>query len=588
MQKKVLSLFWHQSIIYKKFVIGIGALLPPTILMHQFLPPLVLAEILRRLADGDYVQGDLWGSFGWLLALFIFLRFTSATFIWRAVIVLTWKLQAYVTRALNRKSFAYFMSQTAGFHADNFSGSLVAAAARFSTAYSQLLNAVVMQFIPLILSFAFVIAILLPRAPLYVAILVGFAVVYIVITILGTKKVRERGADFAKAESAQTGALADTLTNSMAIKSFAASSQEQARYDQALNQSFGAFSTMMRTTHSRELYFSTITATITSVSMVLAVASVVLFNEDIATTFLIIEYTGLLTGRLWEFTIGTLRTYNRAIGDATDMVRFFETPPQIQDGHKPEKSRISKGAISIEGISFTHLEAGDALFNTFSLSIKRGEKVGLVGHSGAGKTTLVKLLLRFADIDSGKITIDGQNITHIRQDDLRRAISYVPQEPLLFHRSIKENIAYGNPSASEADIVNAAKQAYAHDFIAALPQGYDTLVGEHGIKLSGGQRQRIAIARALLKAAPILILDEATSALDSESERAIQSALLPLMKGRTTLVIAHRLSTIQKLDRIVVLENGVIIEQGTHNELLEKSGHYAKLWQQQSNGMLGE
>jgi ATP-binding cassette subfamily B protein len=226
------------------------------------------------------------------------------------------------------------------------------------------------------------------------------------------------------------------------------------------------------------------------------------------------------------------------------------------------------------------------LFNKFSLSVKSGEKIGLVGHSGSGKTTITKLLLRFMDVQSGEILIDGQDISKIKQDDLRRNISYVPQDPILFHRSLRENIAYGKSDASQEEIVAASKAANAHDFITSLPEGYDTLVGERGIKLSGGERQRVAIARAMLKDAPILILDEATSALDSISERHIQEAFERLMKGRTTLAIAHRLSTIQKMDRIVVFSNGKISEQGTHSELTKNSGVYAELWQEQSSGFI--
>jgi ATP-binding cassette subfamily B protein len=239
-------------------------------------------------------------------------------------------------------------------------------------------------------------------------------------------------------------------------------------------------------------------------------------------------------------------------------------------------------------MSFTHPDSrqDDALFAHLNLTIKASEKIGLVGHSGSGKTTLTKLLLRFSDIDDGKILIDGQNIADITQDALRQQIAYVPQEPLLFHRSIRENIAYGKPEASDTEVTEAARKAHALDFIEKLPQQFDTLVGERGVKLSGGQRQRIAIARAILKDAPILVLDEATSALDSESEKLIQAALWELMKGRTAIVIAHRLSTIQKMDRIVVLHDGEIMEQGTHAKLVENSGIYAQLWAHQSGGFL--
>jgi ATP-binding cassette, subfamily B, bacterial len=268
------------------------------------------------------------------------------------------------------------------------------------------------------------------------------------------------------------------------------------------------------------------------------------------------------------------------------MIRVLQLTPEIKDPAEPEVAHMDRGAIMFNKVAFSHDGDNDPLFEDFSLTIKPGEKVGLVGHSGSGKTTFTRLLLRFSDIQGGEILIDGQNIAHVTQDDLRRAIAYVPQEPLLFHRSIKENIAYGQPEATIASIKAVAKLAHAGEFIDKLPDGYNTLVGERGVKLSGGQRQRVAIARAMLKNAPILLLDEATSALDSESEVLIQDALWKLMEGRTAIVIAHRLSTIQKMDRIVVLDDGKIVEQGSHKELLQAKGSYAKLWAHQSGGFI--
>jgi ATP-binding cassette, subfamily B, bacterial len=229
---------------------------------------------------------------------------------------------------------------------------------------------------------------------------------------------------------------------------------------------------------------------------------------------------------------------------------------------------------------------GKFVFSDFNLNIPAGQRLGLVGHSGAGKSTFVSLLLRQHDLDAGSILIAGQDISDVTQDSLRQAIAVVPQEPALFHRSVRDNIAYGNPAATEEQIISAAKQAQAHDFIMDLPSGYDTLVGERGVKLSGGQKQRVAIARAMLKDSPILILDEATSALDSESEVAIQKALETLMQGRTVIAIAHRLSTLRKMDRVVVMEDGKIIEDGTHEKLTKSGGVYERLWQHQAGGFL--
>jgi ATP-binding cassette subfamily B protein len=308
---------------------------------------------------------------------------------------------------------------------------------------------------------------------------------------------------------------------------------------------------------------------------------------SIATVYLAITYTFTVARQLWEIN-AIMRNYNRIMGDAHDMVEILNIDPSIADGASGKLS-ATHGAIDFKDVTFSHDEGeGETLFQKFSLSIKAGEKIGLVGHSGSGKTTLTRLLLRFSDLDNGSIKIDDQDITTVTQASLRRSIAYVPQEPLLFHRSLRENIAYGKSNATDDEIRSAAKKAHATEFIDKLPKGLDTMVGERGVKLSGGQRQRIAIARALLKDAPILVLDEATSALDSESEKLIQASLTELMKNRTAIVIAHRLSTIQKMDRIVVLENGAVIEDGSHNELLKQKGIYAQLWAHQSGGFIEE
>jgi ATP-binding cassette subfamily B protein len=328
---------------------------------------------------------------------------------------------------------------------------------------------------------------------------------------------------------------------------------------------------------------------ISSASLIVAVITVMFFDADIGTVFLILSYTSSIVEQLFSFGNNSLRNYSRAFGDAIGMVDILHKVPEILDPVDPEPVRMERGQVDFNRVTFTHNGADDALFDTFNVRIKPGEKVGLVGHSGSGKTTFTRLLLRFSDIQGGQILIDGQNITAVTQDDLRSRIAYVPQEPLLFHRTIRENIAYGQDRVDARSVIAVSKLAHADEFIADLPKGYDTLVGERGVKLSGGQRQRIAIARAMLKNAPILLLDEATSALDSESEVLIQDALWKLMEGRTAIVIAHRLSTIQKMDRIVVLDEGKIVEQGSHKELLaKKSGAYAKLWAHQSGGFLDE
>ncbi|MCA9360717.1 ATP-binding cassette domain-containing protein, partial [Candidatus Kaiserbacteria bacterium] len=273
-------------------------------------------------------------------------------------------------------------------------------------------------------------------------------------------------------------------------------------------------------------------------------------------------------------------------GEIKEGLNELSVPIEIIDAREAPTLLTDGATIAWKQVRFRF--EGQPVFTDFDLNIPRGQRLGLVGRSGAGKSTFVSLMLRQHDITAGSIEIDGQDISKVTQDSLRQNIAVVPQEPALFHRSIRENIAYGKPSATEEELIEVAKKAQAYDFIMSLPEGFETMVGERGVKLSGGQKQRVAIARAMLKDAPILVLDEATSALDSESEVAIQKALETLMEGRTVIAIAHRLSTLRKMDRIIVMENGKIIEDGEHNKLSKAGGTYERLWNHQAGGFVLE
>ena len=284
-----------------------------------------------------------------------------------------------------------------------------------------------------------------------------------------------------------------------------------------------------------------------------------------------------------------MQQYLQAVSRFAEYIEIVEQPLIVQDKRDARTLKVKLGAVALDDVTFSYENQTKPVFKNFSLTIKPGETIALVGHSGGGKSTFVKLLLRLYDVQKGAITIDDQNIADVTQESLRQSIGLVPQEPILFHRSIGENIAYGKPTASKKDIEKAATLAHAHEFIKDLPQGYKTLVGERGVKLSGGERQRVALARAILADTPLLVLDEATSSLDSISEKYIQEALEYLMQNRTTIVIAHRLSTIKRADRILVIENGSIAEQGSHSELLNmKNGVYKHLYELQAGGFIGE
>ena len=381
------------------------------------------------------------------------------------------------------------------------------------------------------------------------------------------------------------GRLVDTISNISAVRQYSAHGFEQKTL---LDELYLVRSLNLKQWTISEWGLVTNNILIALFELMLVVVSVTLWSKgNITTGDLVMIVTLLLNVNGTLIFIGSsingfIRRYAEVEEGLTDILRPYE----VTDTVNSKELAVQKGVVDWKAVDFEFGE--NKVFDDFNLTIAAGQRVGLVGHSGAGKTTFVSLLLRQHDVTGGAIEIDGQNISEVTQDSLRQNIAVVPQEPLLFHRTIKENIIYGNPDATDADIIAVAKKAQAHDFISALPEGYDTMVGERGVKLSGGQKQRVAIARAMLKNAPMLVLDEATSALDSESEVAIQIALHELMVGKTVVAIAHRLSTLREMDRIIVLENGKIVEDGTHDSLKESGGVYQRLWEHQAGGFLVE
>lgn len=580
-----MQLFWQTAKKYNQFLYPLLIVVPITVVMGDIIQPYIVSKVLNMISTGAYNPNDLWGSFKDYLILYIFSTFGWGVIGWRLNIFLIWKLEMNAVRDLNNKVFSHLINMSANFHANRFGGSLVSQTNKLTGAYVKFADSTIFSMVTLLVSLTATVAVLAPKVPLYAAVLLCFTLLFISGTILLTRIVRATSAEEAAAQTKQTGKLADAITNIMAIKSFSRLDYEKKRFRQASDLVVEKTIKNMKATTLRETFASTITSSITIAALFIAVLGVKYFDANIATLFLIVSYTMNISMRLWEFQ-HVLRQYNRAFGDAAEMTEILQIEPEIKDPEKPEEVKISRGAIKFNNVTFSYSDNKEPLFKNLNIRIRPGEKIGLVGHSGGGKTTLTQLLLRFMDIQDGKIEIDNQDISKIKQDDLRSKITYVAQEPMLFHRTLFDNIAYGDLGADQKTVVAVAKMAHAHEFINKLPDKYETLVGERGVKLSGGQRQRVAIARAMIKNAPILVLDEATSALDSESEVLIQDALWKLMDGKTAIVIAHRLSTIQKMDRIIVLDNGKVIEEGSHKQLIRQKGKYAELWAHQSGGFL--
>jgi ATP-binding cassette subfamily B protein len=388
----------------------------------------------------------------------------------------------------------------------------------------------------------------------------------------------------AEATARMTGFLADVMTNISTVKAHGTEHLEQAAaYDVSAD-----WMAADRRVKYGFLGYSTVLSSLIVLTNVGALVASVLLTEradiDLAGVYLAVTYTLVVTGSIWEVN-QIMRSYAKVLGDAHHMVSILDTPSTVVDEHEVPL-QPGDGEIRFERVVFSYTGADEPLFTGLDLTVAPGEAVGLVGPSGSGKTTLTRLLLRYFDVDAGRVVVDGQDVRDVTQASLRRTIAYVPQDPMLFHRSIRENIAYGLPDATEEMVREAAAKAQALGFIEALPRGFDTDIGERGVKLSGGQRQRIAIARAILKDARILVFDEATSALDSASEAVIQRALTEAMAGRTTIIIAHRLSTVARMDRIAVMSNGRIVEEGPPGELLTRGGAFAALWDHESGGFV--
>ena len=584
---RTLHYFWGVTRIqFPMFVLDVAVTLGYVFFL-TFASPLIVGRIVDMVGAGSVGADEVFTAFGPAIAALVGVNIAGQV---------CSKLQDYACAKLEiragyelgRQAFDTLSNQSMTFHTNQFGGALVSSTQKFISAYSLLMDNFTYSALPTAATAVLTVCMLAPLAPAYVAVLAVVLVAYVAIVFKLYRKILPINAAASAAQNRLSGELSDSITNILAVKTAGREAYEQGLFE-AANQEVKAADSkrMQRTVKTGAVTSSLIVAMMALVAVFIAGGNA-WFGISAGTLVMMFTYTNSLTGR-FNMLSQMFQQINRAFGEAHDLTVALDEPRLVDDDpHAPDLT-VTSGTVDFRDVNFSYTDAGehDTVFRDFSLHIPAGQRVGLVGRSGSGKTTLTTLLLRLADLAGGSIEIDGQDIAHVSQVSLRQHIAYVPQEPLLFHRTIRENIAYGRPDATEEDIVRAAREANALEFIERLPYGLDTQVGERGVKLSGGQRQRVAIARALLMDAPILVLDEATSALDSESEKLIQDALARLMRGRTSLVIAHRLSTVAALDRIVVIRDGEIVEDGTHAELVQADGEYAHLWNRQSGAFLG-
>lgn len=502
---------------------------------------------------------------------------------WRISDYFVRRFQAQAMGNIANECFETMHNHSYNFFTSNFSGSLVKKVNRLVRSFEGVADKLYYDLATLIVKGSVIFVVLFLLQPKLGIIMAIWTALFILFNFIYARYKWKYDIVKARADTKTTAQLADTITNSITIKLFSGLKSEVNKFSKIIGD-------WVKKTQ-KAWFMSEIANAIQHFAMVILnliifLIAIKLWEEGTITIgdFVLIQaYLFALFEKIWGFG-RVIRDLYRSMADAEEMIEVLNTKFEIDDIKDAKKLSVVRGKIEFEKVRFSY-DKSRKVINNLSLKIKSGERIALVGPSGGGKSTVTKLILRFFDIQQGKIFIDGQNIKSVTQNSLRSQISLVPQDPILFHRTLLENIKYGKQDATEQEVTAAAKLANCDDFIKKFPKQYETLVGERGIKLSGGERQRVAIARAILANNPILILDEATSSLDSHSESQIQEALQNLMKNRTTLVIAHRLSTIMKMDRIVVFQDGKIAEQGTHADLISNnSGLYKKLWDLQSGG----
>jgi len=547
--RKIFKYVWPQMRKRKWVFFCIVVVFSSRVFFGEIVIPLYFKKIIdifsKGLGSPEIVSYDIYKLLFIIIGIHILVFFIA-----RIIKFVLLKFEVDVIRDLRNFAFQKIENHSQTFFANTFAGSLVTKARRFVGGFEITFEIFLYNFLKFFVILTSVFVVLIYQSQIISLVFGIWVVVHMAIVSFLVKRKVAYDLSEAEQDSRISGRLADVFSNILAVKFFSARSKEI--------DSFGKY-TAEGAKRSKKASFMGAKIDLIQHLLIICVQGITLYlvitlwlqgQISTGTVVLIETYMVIVSNNLWEFG-NSLTRFMKSIADMQEMVDIFEIIPDILDPKNPEALKMKEGRIIFHNVSFKY-QMGEEVLTDFNLDIKPGERVGIVGHSGAGKSTITKLLLRFNDITEGSITIDGQDIRNVTQDDLRSVISYVPQEPILFHRPIKENINYGKIDASQEEVIDVAIKAHADDFISKLPKGYDTLVGERGVKLSGGERQRVAIARAMLKDSPILMLDEATSSLDSISESYIQDAFTELMKGKTTIVIAHRLSTIQKMENYCV------------------------------------
>lgn len=545
--------------------------------------PFYTRSIINEITSDSADISDIWRFFTTLVLLY-----AGVNICYRIFDLTSTLFQSRVILDLTKRSFAVLQTQSMHFFESAFTGSLITSAKRFGTAFDGMSDVFFFQFLKSAILFTVIFVVTVRERPFLGALLALWLIVYGTLVVVGMRFQTPLFAKSAEVDSEIGAVLADSISNHMTVKSFGQEKNETSRF---FNAAYRGYKSRLRAWMISNIFFG-------GQGLLMAVAELGLLwylingwqqGEVTPGDFVFFQaYTLWIIEQIWYLGPMTHRFFVHA-SDAKEMAEVYQLAPSVQDEHGAKPLHVTNGEVAFKNATFSYAGKKRGIrhtINNMTLTIPAGQSIGFVGRSGAGKSTIVKLLLRFYDVNSGTISIDGQDISQTTQESLRQQIAVVPQDPQMFHSSIRHNIAFARPTAAEEEIIEAAKQAYAWDFIQELPKGLDSTVGERGVKLSGGQRQRIAIARAILADPKILILDEATSALDSATEKIIQKAIKNLLSKRTSIVIAHRLSTIMQLDRIVVIRGGEVIEDGSHTELLEKKGEYADLWAHQSGGYL--